>query len=164
LATKRGRKRKPGPRTKSGRLSRSAAAMRDDGTAEGRAKRQAIVNGHRDQALASIPLDICFARGWLTEQQRGAGLRFRALRAKMFGVPLKVGSGAPMPSEEVVAKNERAYLKLVQKLTTQQQLAVVGMALDQQPGWMRLMLRDLPLRHEHEIERRALLSGLDALG
>jgi hypothetical protein len=90
-------------------------------------------------------------------------MRFRQLRAACFGTSLAVRGDGREPSEERIARNERAYERLLKRLTEDQALACVNVALDLRPGWMRRELLKIPLTPDDQDERRALLTGLDAL-
>jgi hypothetical protein len=46
-------------------------------------------------------------------------------------------------------------------LDVEQQLAIVDIALDRQPTWLRKQTCGLPFSGDDQVERRALLSGLD---
>jgi hypothetical protein len=169
MAKRRGRPRKGGPRTGSGRASRAykSPEVRDQGTPEGQARRLAMVNGSARPELASIPLDVAFARGLVTSEQHAAGLKFRAARAACFGVLLpdrEPGRGRA-PDEDRVAQNERRYERMLARLSVDEQLAVVEVcALDAWPRWLMRVLRDVPpIATADEAERADLISGLDRL-
>lgn len=78
-----GRKRKPGARTRGGRLKARKPAV-DKGTAELQRMRQWLA-GHGDPALTSYPLGVLLANGEVTEQQHKAGCRYAFLHAVVFG-------------------------------------------------------------------------------
>jgi hypothetical protein len=79
------RRRKPGPRTKSGRPSRAHKSVaRDRGTAESQAKRHALINGSAPQ-LAATASGILLANGFLTQAQHVAALRYARLPALVYG-------------------------------------------------------------------------------
>jgi hypothetical protein len=137
--------------------------LRDQGTPEAQAKRLALVNGSARPELASTPADIMFAREILNREQHAAALRFRMARAACFGTPLANATPGREPDEQVIARNERRYAQLLARLSVDQQLAVIDLALDLQPGWLRRILREAPPLPEDARDREALLSGLDAL-
>jgi hypothetical protein len=68
-----------------------------------------------------------------------------------------------MPSEDRIARNEKHYIQMIKKLSVEQQMAVVDLALDLRPGWFRRRLLGLPLTADDESEQLALTSGLDAI-
>ena len=115
------RKRKPGPRTKSGRLSRAyKAEARDHGTAEVQAKRIALV-GEADPALAASALGVLLARGLLDVKDRPemardryhAGLRYRELRSAIFPPIWPNSPVGPAINEDRRAKIEREFRSIV---------------------------------------------------
>ena len=170
LAT-RGRKRKAGPRTKSGKLSRAHKTLvRDEGTAEFRAKRARLING-ADPALSATASGVLFANGFLTAEQHHAALRYAWAHAVVFGRPWRqacpladpIGS-SPTPDQLI----KIAHAKLAQmdaRLDYDQRLQVANLAVfGLWPGWFtaaKLGLRPMP---EDEPQRLALLSGLTAIG
>ena len=160
-----GRKRKDGPRTPSGRLSRAyQAEARDEGTPQLQAHKLAVVNGGADPTLSASLSGILFAHGVLTPRQRDAADRFRRARAAVFGVVLgDRDPNRPSVSEERAKQNERRYLRMVAMLSTDQLCAVVDLALDLRPGWARRAVLGLPLVGDDEQERRHLLDGLDVI-
>jgi hypothetical protein len=170
MAKKRGRPRKPGPRTKSGRLSRAykAPELRDKRTPEFCAKRAYLINW-ADPQLAATVSGILFANGHLTMAQRDAGENYANLHRLAFGnqwghaCVLDDSSGRSISDERLV-KLRRILDAMHAYLTPEQRQAIADVAVF---GWLpqgfftaRLRLRLLP---EDEREREALLSGLDAL-
>jgi hypothetical protein len=158
------RKRKPGARTKSGRLSRAyQGPARDVGTREGMAKRLALVNGSNNDSLAYTLPDILLAHGQITVDQHRAAWQLRRARAAVFGVPLANSAGGREPTEEQLRLNERKYERLMKLLTPDQALAVVDVALDLRTGWVRRAILKLPPADGDGADRRALVTGLDVL-
>jgi hypothetical protein len=165
----RGRKRKAGPRTKAGKLSRAyKTAVRDEGTHEFRAKRMRLING-ADPQLAATASGILHANGHLTAEQHHACLRYAWCHAIIYGrpwrqvCPLGDRVGGETPDQRVViAHAQLARMDAVLDYEQRQQvanLAVFGMW----PGWFmaaKLGLRAMP---EDERERQALLAGLNAI-
>ena len=49
------------------------------------------------------------------------------------------------PDEAQIVRNERAYNRLMARLSTEQQLAVIDLALDLRPPWFRRALLKIPL-------------------
>jgi hypothetical protein len=163
------RKRKPGPRTKSGRLSRAyTGPARDVGTPEFCAKRAYLINGS-DPQLAASASGILLANGFLNRGQHAAALTYAWAHALTYrrpwrqACPLGDRTGGGMPEDRL----ERAKVKLAEmdaKLSPEQRLAVANVAVfGFVPQWFyteRLRLRELP---DDRAERAALLSGLEAL-
>ena len=88
-ATAEGRtKRKPGPRTKCGRIFRAYKdpEIRDHGPKEFQAKRQYLVNG-ADPQLAATASGILLANGLLTREQYDAAMRYAWAHALVYGKP-----------------------------------------------------------------------------
>jgi hypothetical protein len=52
---------------------------------------------------------------------------------------------------------------MLERLSPEQALAVVDLALDLRSPWIRRAILELPLADGDEGERQALLSGLDAI-
>ena len=84
-------RRKPGPRTKSGRLSRAykSPELRDKGTPEAQNKRAYLINGS-DPQLAATASGILLANGFLTPGQHVAALRYARWHALLYGKPWSV--------------------------------------------------------------------------
>ena len=80
---RRGRKRKIGPRTKSGRLISSKPAV-DKGTVELQRMRKWLA-GQGDPVLADYPLGILLANNDITEQQHQVACRYAFLHAVVYG-------------------------------------------------------------------------------
>jgi hypothetical protein len=59
---------------------------------------------------------------------------------------------------------QRRFEQLVRELTDLQKAAVTNLALDLRRPWMLRQLRQRPLISEDDDERRALLTGLNAIG
>lgn len=158
------RPRRSAPRTSSGRPSRAyRGPARDAGTREGQAKRLALVNGSGDGSLAYTLPDLLRAHGVLDRHQHGAAIRFRDLRARCFGVPLSVSDEGTEASDDRVAENEAAYARAVKRLAPAERAAVIDLALDLRPGWVRRQVLGIDLTERDRRDRRALLNGLDKL-
>jgi hypothetical protein len=83
------RKRKAGPRTKSGRLKNRPHRdlnLRDLGTPEFQAHRGAMING-ADPQLAATASGILLANGFLTTEQHHAALRYARWHSLLYGSP-----------------------------------------------------------------------------
>ena len=137
--------------------------MRDRGTKEGQTRRLALVNGSADESLAYTLPDILKAHDVISVDQHRAAWRLRRARAAVFGVPLQNSSGGREPTDERVLKLEREYDRLMKMLSPEQQLAVVDVALDLRPGWVRRAVLRLPPAVGDDVERAALITGLEVL-
>jgi hypothetical protein len=149
------RRKKPAPRTKSGQLSRAYKrnpACRDKGTPEAQAKRLSLVNGSGNHALASTLPDVLFAHGILSREQHAAAWRQRQARAAVFGVPLANGESGRVPDEDRIRRNEKRYAAMLERLSPEQALAVVDLALDLRSPWIRRAVLELPLADGDESE------------
>jgi hypothetical protein len=172
------RKRKPGPRTKSGRLSRAHKRnpeVRDQGTFEGQRKRTALINGASVELAASAS-GILFANGHLEQKRFSAAISYARLHALVFGRPGPTPSplskhlpwqGGPVPDEDGIGAAERKLIRLNAGLTDAQKQQVGDICvLSHLPTWFyigkskRLRWRTFP---EDEVERRDLLDGLGIL-
>jgi hypothetical protein len=107
------RKRKAGPRTKSGRLSRAhkSPELRDKGTFEGQAKRQFLVNGG-DSQLAATASGILPANGLIDQDMYIAALRYARAHALVFGIKIPIaaeiyGYGDQPPEIAMAAAREQ---------------------------------------------------------
>jgi hypothetical protein len=160
-----GRKRKDGPRTPSGRLSRAyQGEARDEGTPQLQAHKLAVVNGVADPTLNASLSGILFAHSIITARQRDAADRFRRARTAVFGVALgDRDPNRPEISDKQRVHNERRYNRMCRKLSTDHLLEVINVALDMKSPWMRRAVLGLPLVGEDELERRHLLDGLAVL-
>jgi hypothetical protein len=166
-----GRPRKPGPRTASGRLSRTyKGAACDHGSRDAERHRVELVNGS-DQALAASPIGVLLANGHITPEQERAGRRYGWLRSVSFGV------GRPsvaydwiephdprLRSDARQAALRQRFEDLVARLDPNQKVAIDHLLVDQRlPTWFRIAKSGRPPRPVDELERAALISGLDAL-
>jgi hypothetical protein len=137
-----GRRRKPGPRTKSGRLSRAygSALLRDLGTEEGQAKRRALVGDDGGQTLACTAPGILFANGFLTIDQYTEALEYRRLWTAMFGTPWRSSSDAAEATEEMLVEATKKFRRMTLLLTDEQELAVRNICVfDEIPiGYIRM--------------------------
>lgn len=159
-----GRRRKPGPRTKSGRLSRAKAVTTDRGTAQLQSKRQALVGEGNDPVLSATAVGTLHAAGILDVEQYNIALRYRSLRSALYGPPWPGNTIGNEIDPKRIARLQREYNALRSRLT-EDQCYVVGQVcvFDHRPMWWfsaRLNLKQLPEDHR---ERELLLTGLDAL-
>jgi hypothetical protein len=163
------RKRKPGPRTKSGRPSRAySGPARDTGTAELQAKRAYLINGS-DPQLAASASGILLANGFLSRGQHAAALTYAWAHALTFGrpwhqaCPLGDRTGSA-PSDERLVKAKEKLAEMDAKLSSEQRQAVANLAvfgfIPQFFYTERLRLRELP---DDRATRAALVTGLEAL-
>jgi hypothetical protein len=172
MAKRRGRAKKAGPRTKSGRLSRAyQGPARDAGTAELQAKRLAAING-ADPQLAASASGILLANSLISEDQHLACLRYAHAHALVYGkvwtvkCPLawQLPVHGPEPAETSVVAARKRIDAWNARLDPDQRQAVANVSVFSfLPQWfvtLRLKLRPLP---SDERERQALLSGLDAI-
>jgi hypothetical protein len=170
------RKRKPGARTKSGRLSRAhKSAARDFGTAQAQAKRTALINGAAVELAASAS-GILFANGHLEQRHFSAAINYARLHTLVFGrqgpTPCLLSKHLPwqggfVPDEEGIEAAERKLIRLNAQLTDAQKQVIGNVAVfSNLPTWFymgkfkRLSWRTFP---EDEVERRDLLDGLSIL-
>ena len=160
-----GRKRRSDrPRTKSGKLSRAYQGVaRDNGTREGQARRLALVNGSEDGSLAYTLPDILKAHSLISGLQHQAAWKLRRARAAVFGVPLQNSSGGREPTEDQIRHNEQSYERIMRLLSPEQQLAVIDVALDLRPAWIRRAILKMPPAAGDDVDRDALITGLEAL-
>jgi hypothetical protein len=167
---KAGRKLKPGPRTKCGRLSRAYKdpEIRDQGTREFCAKRAYLVNG-ADPALAATASGILLANGLLTREQHDAALRYSWAHALTYGkvwrqtCPLGEDAGRAAPDRLLeLARDKLAWMDGRLDLAQRKAVADVAVFGFLPMWWMasKLKLRSMP---EDERDRAALLSGLDVI-
>jgi hypothetical protein len=167
------RKRKPGPRTKSGRLSKAhkRADVRDFGTEESQAKRHAWINS-ADPQLGATASGILFANGMLSEEQYNAAMRYSHAHALVFGkvwtvtVPIArelPHQGSEAPENLIIRARERID-RWNALLTYDQREAVANVAvfgfIPQFFYTERLGLRPLPSDAK---DKAALVEGLQAL-
>jgi hypothetical protein len=171
---KAGRPRKPGPRTKTGRLSEARKKfpeLRDKGTPEAQSKRAYLINGS-DPQLAASASGILLANGFLSQDQHVACLRYAHAHALVYGKVWSVESplgwdlpthGGAAPEEAVIRARNRIDAWNA-RLDVDQRQAVANVAvfgfIPQFFYTERLRLRPLA---SDERERQALLEGLDAI-
>lgn len=111
-------------RTRSGRISR-AGKPREAGTPELQAKRRALVGENADPALSTAALDIMYARGQLTQEQRDSGIRYRFVRSCLYGSPWPVKTTPGTWVEEARIKAlQSEFDGMVSRLTAPQRAAV----------------------------------------
>jgi hypothetical protein len=165
------RRRKHGPRTRSGRLSRAyLGAARDSGTPEVQARRLALCNGSPPE-LASTPIGILFANHVITLDQCRAAHRYAFRRGVLFGGARPAGlgdmlePGSPrLRSDKELAGIRARFEAMCGRLGRDQKAALDVLVVEQRlPAWFRAAKLGRPLRPEDEAEREALLSGLEAL-
>ena len=165
-----GRKRQPGPRTKSGRISRAykSPELRDHGTREFVAKREYLVNG-ADPQLAATASGILLANGLLTQEQHTAAFRYSWAHALTFGkvwrqiCPLAEDAGSAAPDRLLeIAKDKLAWMD--RRLDRAQRKAVADVAVfGFLPMWWIASKLELRVMPEDEADRTALLDGLNAI-
>jgi hypothetical protein len=173
MAKRRGRSRKSGKRTASGRLSRAYKhiELRDLGTDEMRIKRGYLING-ADPQLAASASGILLANGMIDRDQHAAVLTYARLHSLVYGkvwtfkCPLahELGAQGNEPSESTIAWAQRPLDEMNSRLSLEQRQAVANAAVFgllpmefyvRRSGWRRMP--------EDEENWAALLSGLTAL-
>ena len=160
------KKRRPGKRTKSGRLSRAYRDpdVRDQGTHQVQAKRQAIVGESNDPNLSASAPGILHAHGYLDKHQYAEALEYRRLRCVLYGTPWPSYAESSIPSDSLIESMQESFDEKVRMLNEDQRHVVTNVAVfDAIPNWFfarRLNLKILP---EDVAEEKALTSGLDAL-
>jgi hypothetical protein len=143
--------------------------MRDFGTREGEAKRRYLVNGSDSLTLASTPIDVALARGYVSREQHSAAIWLRIMRARLFGRPgartidLEGLFGGQTLSDKQLEHYERLYVKAMRRLTEDEQLEAVDIAMDVYPRWLRCVIQGRPISREDEQAKEILLSALDKL-
>jgi hypothetical protein len=168
------RKRKHGPRTKSGRLSRAYKSpdLQDKGTPENQARRAYTING-ADPQLAATASGILLANGFLTQDQHHAALKYARWHSLLYGSPWatcacplshELAHHGREPPEDLIVRAKRTIDALNAKLDPDQRQAVANVAvfgfLPTQYYVLRCGWRALP---EDARNWGALLSGLNAL-
>ena len=166
------RKRKPGKRTKSGRLSTAIANTRDNGTAEVQAKRRAMVGdtplepGGKlpDPALSASAPGILFAHGVLDREQFDQAMIYRRLRSAVYGSPWPTNVIGPDVTDKRLATLQRRLAEIEARVSQAQRHVVAQVAVfDHIPQFFyctKLKLKHLP----EDIEYHSLLiTGLDAM-
>ena len=130
------RKRKPGPRTPSGRLSRAykSPELRDKGTPEVQDKRAYLINGS-DPQLAATASGILLANGFLTHEQHAAAMRYSWAHALTCGRPLAPspparGTGRrPDPADDLLERARQRLQAMDARLTSEQRQPVGNVAV-----------------------------------
>lgn len=161
-----GRKRKDGVRTKSGRLSRAYndPRVRDHGTPESSAKRQALVGVNGDPNLSASAPGMLHAHGYLDAQQYAEALEYRRLRCILYGSPWPAFSASSDPSEERLASLQERFDRKVSVLTECQKHVITAVTVfDERPNWFFCLKLGLKMLPEDYTEQEALVSGLDAM-
>jgi hypothetical protein len=168
------RKRKHGPRTKSGRLSRAYKHpdLRDHGTPEFVAKRSAAING-ADPQLAATASGILLANGMISPEQHNAALRYARWHSVIYGSPWatcacplshELAHHGHEPPEDLIVRAKRAIDAMNAKLDPDQRQAVANVAvfgfIPTNYYVLRCGWRAMP---EDQRNWQALLSGLDAV-
>ena len=167
-----GRRRKPGKRAKSGRLSRAHhdPRVRDFGTPEAQAKRKALVGENEkgdpnDPNLSATAVGTLYANGYLTRSQYAEAIEYRRLRCAIYGAPWPTTGLGPAAAEEALAELQRRFEEKVRVLTEYQKSVVTRVAVfdwrpmwffDLRNGWNRMLPEDYA-------EKEALLTGLDLM-
>jgi hypothetical protein len=176
LHTPMAKKRKAGPRTKSGRLKNRPhrdASLRDLGTREFQDKRHHMING-ADPQLAATASGILLANGLLTQEQHHAALRYARWHSLLYGSPWSTCAcplsrelahhGGSEPTEGLVIHAKRAIDAMNAKLNPEQRQAVANVAVfGFVPTWFYVARGIGRALKEDELERQALISGLDAI-
>ena len=142
----RGRKKKAGPRTKSGLPSRAYQSVAQDlGTQEQQAKRLAAVGPGADPALSWCTAGILFARGVFTDStitdeterhnvaidRYNAAVEYRRTWKSLFGTPLPNGDaeGDP-PSDEKIVKIMAKFDAMVERVSPDEKLLLDKVCVD----------------------------------
>ncbi len=117
---RRGRKRKEGNRTKSGRLI-LPGPMKDNGTEEMQKRRQ-ILAGGGDQTLTSTFLGTMLANNRITRSEYDAGCRYAWLYGVLFGRTSAAAAaygqtiGGREHDEQWLADRQREYTEIARRL------------------------------------------------
>jgi hypothetical protein len=165
------RRRKPGARTRSGRLSRAHLTIaRDHGTPEGVRNRSFLINGASVE-LAGSAIGVLLANGHVTVEQARAAGRYAWLRSVSFGVARPdvaydlVEPWSPRQrSDKDLLELRQRFEDLARRLGRDQKAGIEVVVVDGRlPAWFRHAKMQLPPTAEDEAERTALLSGLAAL-
>jgi hypothetical protein len=165
------RRRKSGPRSRSGRLSRAHLTVaRDHGTAEGQRNRSFLINGAAVE-LAGSAIGVLLANGHVTPEQAHAAGRYRTSYALSFGLPVPKGSQrlfephAPrIRSERSLARARERFEAMARRLGSDQKAALDQLVVDGAlPAWFKQGKLGRRLGPADEAEREALLSGLAKL-
>ena len=162
------KKRRPGKRTKSGRLSRAYRDpdVRDQGTHQVQEKRQAIVGAGNDPNLSSSAPGILFAHGYLDKHQYAEALEYRRLRCVLYGTPWPCYAESSIPSDSRIKAMQERFDEKVRMLNEDQRHVVTNVAVfDFIPNWFFVLqarkhggiLKFLP---EDVVEQSALITGL----
>jgi hypothetical protein len=115
------RKRKPGPRTKTGRPSRAYATIaRDYGTPQIQAKRKAAVGENADPTQAASAPGILCEHGHIDHQQRDILFRYRQLRGAVFGPPWPGNTSGSDASDKWLAKRKLEFEDMNRRMTHDQ--------------------------------------------
>lgn len=160
------KKRKAGPRTKSGRLSRAYLdpRVRDHGTPEAQNKRRALVGENGDPNLSSSVPGILYAHGYLDAQQYCEALEFARLRCILFGGPWPSNTIGSEPTEERIREIKRRFESKAARLTTEQESVITNVAAFHRiPNWFFALKLNLKMLPEDHLEQELLLSGINAL-
>jgi hypothetical protein len=169
------KKRKAGPRTKGGRLKNRPyrdASLRDLGTPEFRDKRHHAING-ADPQLAATASGILLANGLISEGQHHAALRYARWHSLLYGSPWS-SCACPLarelahhghePPEGLVVHAKKAIDGMNTKLNPDQRQAVANISVfGFLPSWFWVARGIGRALKQDELEREALISGLDAI-
>lgn len=174
-----GRPRKPGPRTKNGRLSKATKKypeLRDLGTDEVQAKRQALVGDGADATLSATAIGIIFARRTelflvapdgtceFEREHYDAALDYRRMRCALYGPPWPTHTTGGEASEERLAAMKERFDRKVAALTEEQKQVVASVCVfDEIPVWFDAKLLKLHLLPEDVAAQQALMDGLRSL-
>jgi hypothetical protein len=168
------RKRKSGPRTKSGQVSRaykSNPTLRDHGTPEAQAKRLALVGQNADPALSATMPGILYARrtelfreGEYELDHYTEALEYRRLRCSLYGPPWPTNVVGGAASDERLAKLRERFDRMCGRLSQIQKLVLSNVCVyDQEPMWLWRVNAGLRLRFIDKFEKDCLIKGLGAL-
>jgi hypothetical protein len=160
------RKRKPGKRTRSGRLSRAYLDpnVRDMGTPEVQAKRRALVGEGSALELSATAPGVLHAHAYLDKDQYAEALEYRRLRCALYGPPWPMFSTSSGPTEERIARLQERFDRMAAALTEEQKRIITDVAvLDRIPTWFFCLQLKLKMLPEDYAEQEALVTGLDAM-
>lgn len=160
------KKRKAGPRTKSGRLSRAhkSPELRDHGPPEAQAKRKALVGANGDETLAATASGMLLAHGYLEREEYDEAMEYRRLYSIQFGLPWPNASPANDLSEDYLVRIKERFRRMTEMLTPEQEAVIKAVCVfDHRPTWFFAERLGLKLLHEDHDEKERLLQGLRAL-
>ncbi len=165
---RRGRKRKSGIRSKSGKLRQRRPEASDRGTPEMQRLRAATTG---DAGLSpDYPLSVLLGRGLINPLQHDAGMRFARLYWTLFGKPFGKALDYQQPRGGVLdaVAELRCRVEYEMAVATLGDLGAVGLITDLAVFLRRGWLVDAILRGEnrhrrHQIRLQRIRQALDAL-